>query len=73
MVIDDGGRIDAEAMVNGSEQLTRVYGIRERGRAGFIGLAVDVSATDARTGERRPYSSTASGRGRRRCCRYPRC
>ena len=51
MVVDDGGRVDAEGVVDRGEQLAGVDGIGERGRAGLVGLAVDVAAADARAGD----------------------
>src|SRR5271157_914764 len=51
VVQDHGGRVDAEGVVNRGEQLARMNGIRQRRRAGLVGLAVDVAPLDARTGD----------------------
>ena len=73
VVEDDRGRVDAEGVVDRGQQLAGVDRVGERGGAGLVRLAVDVAAADARRRRGRPCSNTASGRGRRRCCRCPRC
>ena len=51
MVIDDGAGIDAEAVVNRGEKLARMDRIRQRGRSGLVGLAVDMPAANAGAGD----------------------
>src|SRR5208337_5326704 len=51
VVQDHGGGIDAEGVVDRGEQLAWMNGIRQRRRAGLVGLAVDVAPLDARTGD----------------------
>ena len=47
MVVDDGARIDADAVINSGQQIARMHGILQRRRCGLVGLAVDVAALDA--------------------------
>ncbi len=51
VVIDDGVGVDADGVVDGGDDVDGVSGILQRGGAGGVGLAVDVAAFDAGTGE----------------------
>ena len=46
MVVNDGFRVDAEAVVNGCEDFGGMHGVFEGCGTGFVGFAVDVTTLD---------------------------
>src|SRR5205807_3734027 len=51
LVVDDGAGIDADAVVDGGEELAGVDGFFDGGGGGLVGLAVDQAALDAGAGD----------------------
>src|SRR5262249_28082177 len=51
VVVHNGARVDADAVVNGSQEVGRVDRVLQRGGSGLVRLAVHVAALDAGAGD----------------------
>ena len=73
VVVDDRVAGRCRRVVDRRQQLGRVDRVLDRGRAGLVATCRRRSRAGRRRRRRAPCSSTASGRGRRRCSGCPRC